>query len=367
MACACSDEGGHQVYTSCAGQDGGNNVQAFGHSYCCNGRRISVEDVCADNCLESDSHCGNKRSDDNYDDFKYGSEDLRNVSSMEINESQILREFYTCNTEGNGGMVPVGANHGEGKNEACLGGAGTCVAHHRLTTEGTCCYFGDCHGGDRIDVGDGPVKADFDRKQMNESHLLNEERSCREQWGGCMDSIGHVSRGRRICDDDWCSCIGGGGGCTGMVRPTLDDRTQIRESEKYMKTMKINESELRNIIKRTLNETQLLLERPGCSDDDECASNAVCATAARDGDGACVPICRKGRKGAGCKPLSVANDSPKKEIDERGRRGGDMDPPVGGKWYCVMEGHPCWELDERDRSAKGNKGYRSERKCNKKC
>ena len=88
-------------------------------------------------------------------------------------------------------------------------------------------------------------------KEQEEPHLLNEERTCREQWGGCMESIGHVARGRRICDDEWCTCIGGGSGCTGMIRPprpTLDYRTQIRESQ------------LINTIKRVINENNVKTE-----------------------------------------------------------------------------------------------------------
>ena len=204
--------------------------------------------------------------------------------------------------------------------------------------------------------------------------------------------------------------------------------------------LKLNERKLTNIIRKVMLESELLLERPGCGNDDECGSTEVCSKKARDGDGACVPICRRGSKGRGCKPLSVIpNDNNMKDLDTQdlneaqkpcdgeydtsssctdccdgakdweyefgegtaGSGCGDGNGPGGcyssirvkddrmdydrsrgtgrdyedyppsdtgkKKYYCVMKGRPCWELEERDPSAKGNKGYRSERKCNRNC
>jgi len=136
-----------------------------------------------------------------------------------------------------------------------------------------------------------------------------------------------------------------------------------------MRKIRLNESDLQRIIKRTINESGLLLEKIACKDDGGCNASSVCDGGCGCGFPltnsscpCCAPICSKRHRD--CGPLSVADDSPKKEIAERGR---EMVTPVGGKWYCVMEGRDCWELDERDRSAKGNKGYRSERRCNKNC
>lgn len=89
--CGCADENGHQVYTLCAGQDGGANVQPLGGEWCC-GNRISVEKVCGDGCLDSDSWCGEGVKDkDKYDyDFKYGDDDSIDRETIEIMESELV-------------------------------------------------------------------------------------------------------------------------------------------------------------------------------------------------------------------------------------------------------------------------------------
>ena len=424
MACACKDTKGQQVYSLCAGQDGGPGTQSMGHSWCCT-NKIPVKDVCGDRCLDSDSWCGGKvikggkgpiikskdeaqrlvksfNTNKDTDGRRTVSEsDLNRIVKRTINESQLLLE-RPC-----GGGQPCSG-------DCCQqeGGNGIHVSNGCMAAKSNGRVYCDfsCPSGTSKKACGGKVKDNDDlrnvsHKELNESQLLNEGpycnpdgadpstvAGCQKHGVGCLHMaggyFGHMGWNGDSYECGMVSPGGTGGNPLGddeLVNKTKGNMCPGRgkcpkeqwnagschcfgknKQRNDVKTMK--ESQLRNIIKRTINESGLLLERPGCGDDDDCASNTVCATAARDGDGACVPICRKGRKGDGCKPLSVADDSPKKEIGER--RGKDtVTPPDTGKkkYYCVMKGRPCWDLDERDPSAKGNKGYRSERRCNKNC
>ena len=109
---------------------------AGGDCYCVrhNGNQDDEYTPGVNRCTEWSADCGGRSVDS---------------SDVRIAEARLLREFYKCDTEGNGG------SDGEGKNGDCLGGAGTCVAYHDYTTQGTCCYslFGDCHGDSMIGNG----------------------------------------------------------------------------------------------------------------------------------------------------------------------------------------------------------------------
>ena len=78
----------------------------------------------------------------------------------------------------------------------------------------------------------------------------------------------------------------------------------------YRKTIQIKESELIEVIKKTISEgRQLILERPSCNDDWDCSDGKWCAphppcTASggcwREGKGGCAPIRNDG--------LTIADD-----------------------------------------------------------
>ena len=134
--------------------------------------------------------------------------------------------------------------------------------------------------------------------------------------------------------------------------------------------LEIKESDLINIIKRTINESHLLLEKKTCKNDNECPDGEMCAKHCNP-EACCIPICRGGAKNKDCGPLSIMPDDydikQKEDIAERYDE--DYPPSDTGKakYYCVMKGRPCWHLEERDPAAKGHEGYKSEKKCNKNC
>ena len=104
MSCSCKDTNGKQVYSKCAGQNGGPGTQALGGTWCCT-NKIPVKDVCGDKCLDSDSFCGGKVKDNDEfkhdDEFKYDkdlnstSNDTKDVKVMKIKESKLINIIKT--------------------------------------------------------------------------------------------------------------------------------------------------------------------------------------------------------------------------------------------------------------------------------
>jgi len=104
MACACKDTNGKQVYSKCAGQNGGPGTQSIGARWCCT-NKIPVKDVCGDRCLDSDSWCGGKVKDN--DEFKHDEDlnptsndtndtnDTKDVKAIKIKESKLINIIKT--------------------------------------------------------------------------------------------------------------------------------------------------------------------------------------------------------------------------------------------------------------------------------
>ena len=176
------------------------------------------------------------------------------IDSMRLNESpQLLREYYRCDTCDNSGGGS--GCDGEGRNAGCLG-VGTCVGSG-LGTEGTCCYFGDCHGDNRIAGGDGPVKGVEDSdggREWNPTVVM--------PLGPGIDMPGradglvaesHLNR---------------------TIKKVIDERhaIAIREQKKFSKPESgfprplLKESYLNRIVKRTLSEGTACKSHQECKD-----------------------------------------------------------------------------------------------------
>ena len=219
-------------------------VNCNGCTACCNVRDGIPYDGCAKGETCDNKNHGNRgglcvkdgmvRGGDYYD-FKYGDEDLRNVSSMELNESQVLLEKQ-CSVRYNRDQKKNGENVYEcGRGNTCgraeYGWGMECqpIKSDGMVVGGSdddCCLFWN-------DIGDFCVERDpacdevrsyaYDkyRRQMNENYLT-EKPGCRG-WFDCP------SCGR----DGWVTCTkdgkeintsdgGGECGCRDMTRGVRD-------------------------------------------------------------------------------------------------------------------------------------------------
>ena len=134
------------------------------------------------------------------------------------------------------------------------------------------------------------------RRQINESSLLTEGKKC-DNSGGCdagstCTSVGRGAQGY-CCDaeekssrDSWRNCAGGGmlaPGGPGKTRGGKSTTSKPGGKDRDYSSTEVSESELINIIKRTINESSLLVEAEGCG---SARDNKFCSDAT-SGRGTC--------------------------------------------------------------------------------